>query len=317
MSDLLGSIRSQMQSGLRRSMQQLGVAENSNSTLPLSQQIYLTLRQRLGERLKYLLLATVMTLMLIHIVITERNELSFAEQQHAYLLKQQAAHNASLAAATILPNMSNMTQSNSTSIPIVHGPGNSLTAVWLSLFLSMCCWFAVIQCLRYLRNGNLGLTTLSRARFDTSERMILSQLMQMSRSAGSPAMAARLRMLMLNRDFTGDDYEMLQQLDSGGAGRGASEQVINQLPVLTVSEEDARPLPLSPSQTHLYNAHTHDNDLQMQEEGRIGRCNICLAPYEAGERLRALPCMHRFHQACLDPWLRTNAVCPVCKLAIR
>jgi hypothetical protein len=42
-------------------------------------------------------------------------------------------------------------------------------------------------------------------------------------------------------------------------------------------------------------------------------CSICLTDYEAGERLRVLPCRHVFHRECLDPWLARNANCPNCR----
>ena len=36
------------------------------------------------------------------------------------------------------------------------------------------------------------------------------------------------------------------------------------------------------------------------------RCSICLVDFIKNEKLRLLPCMHRFHPSCIDPWLRIN-----------
>ncbi|KAJ7971691.1 RING-H2 finger protein [Quillaja saponaria] len=43
-------------------------------------------------------------------------------------------------------------------------------------------------------------------------------------------------------------------------------------------------------------------------------CSICLADYKSTDMLRLLPdCGHLFHLKCVDPWLRLNPTCPVCR----
>jgi hypothetical protein len=50
----------------------------------------------------------------------------------------------------------------------------------------------------------------------------------------------------------------------------------------------------------------------------IGRetCPICIVDFEDGDAVRVLPCggAHRFHQACVDPWLlELSSSCPICR----
>ncbi|KAK3031909.1 hypothetical protein RJ639_036705 [Escallonia herrerae] len=42
-------------------------------------------------------------------------------------------------------------------------------------------------------------------------------------------------------------------------------------------------------------------------------CSVCLEQVITGELVRSLPCLHQFHASCIDPWLRQQGTCPVCK----
>ncbi|ERM96645.1 probable E3 ubiquitin-protein ligase RHY1A [Amborella trichopoda] len=55
-----------------------------------------------------------------------------------------------------------------------------------------------------------------------------------------------------------------------------------------------------------------------EEEGisLVHECCICLERLRFGDGLVCLPCGHRFHALCLDPWLRTCGDCPYCRANI-
>ncbi|KND94299.1 Protein goliath [Tolypocladium ophioglossoides CBS 100239] len=47
-------------------------------------------------------------------------------------------------------------------------------------------------------------------------------------------------------------------------------------------------------------------------------CSICTEDFKVGEDVRVLPCNHRFHPNCVDPWLVDVAgTCPLCRLDLR
>ncbi|KAL1564527.1 putative E3 ubiquitin-protein ligase RHY1A isoform X1 [Salvia divinorum] len=45
-------------------------------------------------------------------------------------------------------------------------------------------------------------------------------------------------------------------------------------------------------------------------------CSICLESFLMGDQLICLPCGHRYHFCCLEPWVRTCADCPYCRRSI-
>jgi hypothetical protein len=83
--------------------------------------------------------------------------------------------------------------------------------------------------------------------------------------------------------------QLLQAFGDGGENLGGSEYDIQRLPVVTL----------------------RDPVIELPEDCR--QCHICLESFGAGDQRKTLPCLHGFHQACADKWLRTNGSCPVCK----
>ncbi|KAF2198511.1 hypothetical protein GQ43DRAFT_378447 [Delitschia confertaspora ATCC 74209] len=47
-------------------------------------------------------------------------------------------------------------------------------------------------------------------------------------------------------------------------------------------------------------------------------CSICTDDFEKGQDIRVLPCGHKFHPECVDPWLlNVSGTCPLCRVDLR
>jgi len=137
-----------------------------------------------------------------------------------------------------------------------------------------------------------------------------------------PAAARVAAMAGSGREFGPDDYEELSALDAGirhrrgGGGWG---------PRVTAGDVDRLP-------THAHRPASAavavaaagpspgDGGGPEADADAPPACPVCLAPFEAGECVRTLPCVHNFHAECVDPWLlshgRCDAACPVCKTPV-
>ena len=48
-------------------------------------------------------------------------------------------------------------------------------------------------------------------------------------------------------------------------------------------------------------------------DGSLPSCPICTETFEANEIAKKLPCQHKFHEACVTPWLKKHCTCPLCR----
>ncbi|KAI9878222.1 MAG: hypothetical protein M1830_001525 [Pleopsidium flavum] len=47
-------------------------------------------------------------------------------------------------------------------------------------------------------------------------------------------------------------------------------------------------------------------------------CSVCTDDFIKGQDLRVLPCNHKFHPECIDPWLlNVSGTCPLCRIDLR
>lgn len=48
------------------------------------------------------------------------------------------------------------------------------------------------------------------------------------------------------------------------------------------------------------------------ENKKNKECVICMIDFEIKDKIKCLPCMHTFHQSCIDSWLVRSLICPSC-----
>lgn len=148
--------------------------------------------------------------------------------------------------------------------------------------------------------------------------------MSMRNRAHLEDLLGRLRGMrnIIGRDITPNDYETLLGLDRTAAiDRGAEEGMINRCPIMIITQEqidrmtkgskkrDDDEMPAAPSEGD-------GGEQRGDDEESDYACTVCLSEYKPGDAVRTLPCLHMYHTDCIDPWLRDQGDCPICKMRI-
>eukprot|EP01026_Neomeris_dumetosa_P053212 TRINITY_DN474_c0_g1_i3.p1 TRINITY_DN474_c0_g1~~TRINITY_DN474_c0_g1_i3.p1 ORF type:complete len:248 (+),score=25.67 TRINITY_DN474_c0_g1_i3:282-1025(+) len=144
---------------------------------------------------------------------------------------------------------------------------------------------------------------------DLQHQLFLNHPLLVFASSGQVDLV-NLRLSLMDREFSDQDYEMLLTLD----------QQTNASPLRPVSDEDISRLPL-----HKIKIISSDEDLPATSNRSSPKlalldecvCPICLDSYKDKDQVLTMPCLHRFHQKCIIPWIKqqgkSKATCPVCK----
>lgn len=81
-------------------------------------------------------------------------------------------------------------------------------------------------------------------------------------------------------------------------------------------ERETQPSPLN-AEEGIAAATTSAENAASHSEDHPG-CSICTEDFEVGQDQRVLPCDHRFHPECVDPWLlNVSSTCPLCRVDLR
>jgi hypothetical protein len=81
--------------------------------------------------------------------------------------------------------------------------------------------------------------------------------------------------------------------------------------LVDLDEEVIRPVPEEYIDLLPVSTFTIANKENFSDENKL--CTICQEHYEVGESYLVLPCMHKFHKACISQWFKTKDTCPICK----
>mmetsp|Transcript_13341 Transcript_13341/g.22814 ORF Transcript_13341/g.22814 Transcript_13341/m.22814 type:complete len:579 (-) Transcript_13341:288-2024(-) len=115
-------------------------------------------------------------------------------------------------------------------------------------------------------------------------------------------------------DFFQDTYERLMEMfpPASGPRRPANRDTIQALPVQVISTQEELDQ-LDPSRFEVAgSASSTTGEASPATTAHKPSCPICLMEFVVGDTIKRLPCLHVFHNNCIERWLVQSSSCPVC-----
>lgn len=183
-------------------------------------------------------------------------------------------------------------------------------------------------------NSTETLSSTSRPRVTVNDRLPGSVVLARARllerlrgvSLSGNRQSGRASLGIYNREYTlGDELRVVDAGDWGAdistglfAGGSSSDDSTLQTERLHTVQESHKKKPPGLTQDALHCLQSEVfSSVEKGIEGGVSQvswdCSICLESFTEGDELIRLPCEHRFHSACLDPWVRTCGDCPYCR----
>lgn len=137
-------------------------------------------------------------------------------------------------------------------------------------------------------------------RGETQRRILMGSLVG---GIGGGLLGGQLQQMMMAQQqedaVDSMSYEdLLNLFGPGNEPQKASAESVNALPEGTLSASEVE-------------------RMRRESTGDARDCSVCMEEFAEGDSTRRLPCLHRFHKACIDKWLlQCNASCPICKVPI-
>ncbi|XXG83708.1 hypothetical protein AAC387_Pa10g1401 [Persea americana] len=108
------------------------------------------------------------------------------------------------------------------------------------------------------------------------------------------ALALTIYRLMVSRFCTPRDHITTQHFQVCDITNGVDQKVLDSIPI---------------------QVYTHNQ--RAMRDGDQCECAVCLGEFEEGDPVRILPhCHHVFHLQCIDEWIISHSICPLCRFPI-
>lgn len=186
-------------------------------------------------------------------------------------------------------------------------------------------------------NADATISSVSRPSLRTNDRLpgavLLARERLLERLGGTPMSGTRRSSITLSsnqpRDqILGDDFRLADAGDWGAelhidplvGGSPFSMSAFQPERLQSLQETSKKPPGLTQGALHSLQLEIFscgERTLEPSNPCKDSRdCSICLEKFMDGDKLTRLPCEHRFHFACLDPWVRNCGDCPYCRRGI-
>lgn len=118
-----------------------------------------------------------------------------------------------------------------------------------------------------------------------------------------------------------NDYEGLLALgeligDVKPKNKPATQATISALPISQYTNLSNSSLVAKKSNSEINqqpNSEVNQKPNSNDKQEEIPTCRICLNEFTSGQAIKTLPCFDKFCPECIDPWLKTNELCPICR----
>ena len=125
----------------------------------------------------------------------------------------------------------------------------------------------------------------------------------------------------VDAELVGQLFASLNAQAQGDETSGPPTELVGQLFAALNAQAQGEELSGPPTEAEtIKQLPTTTIDAAMLAEGE-GRgcdktCAICMSDYAVGDLVKTLPCQHRHHAGCIDPWLGRSQKCPMCMVSV-